>query len=559
MVAGAPHPFTLEIGNDNEYGRIDGCQLDGECKNKEEEEDLPKEELEDEKTNEEQTRGGLKKEHELGQSRVQGIARFFDANLPKVRGSRVKAIFLSPLRISKAEKISLARRNSVDDLMDTSFPCLADPRRCSDAEGDAQSDHSGPDKKTKNSYVEQPGSHESCRGVQSSTLNSRRANGKNHDRDGKQFSDTRTKDDKFHRNLDRSTTDGDHLALEYDNLHITLYLDHTYDIQMKNVRSLWNMGLQLFHKHLSLRTKVEHETVTGLLRLIEKKRMGESSDRTLLNHLLMIFFTLCIYAENFEKPFLEGMTEFYASKGVRYMQQLDVPNYLKHVEARQHKEHEHCMPYVDGSTRKSLVATAEKQLLDHHTHAIMEKGSIALMDENRNALELLQQALSTYIKTTGHGIVMDKVKGKDMISSLLDLKASLNTIWEEKFFNNEVSTCFLSSTLQCLLALYVFRERYVYPTICIHGDLSLKIEQLFVERCESMLSDQDTSKPPHAIFNVLYGERPNFSKVCGKEGNSLAVSRFVVLKKGRTPLTSLQKQHSPANQCVQYLTQQTDI
>eukprot|EP01018_Ginkgo_biloba_P018331 Gb_16688 [translate_table: standard] len=204
---------------------------------------------------EEKTRGGLEKEHELGQSRVRGVAqRVSDgndivkkdlgyrqpfvaatsssskvscslknlANFPEVRGSPVESVSSSPLRISKVEKISLARRNSVgvDDLMDTSFPCLASPRRCSDAEGDAQSDHSGPDGKTKTSCFEQPGSHESWRGVQSSVLNSGRANGENHDRDGKQFSDTKTINEKFHRKLDRSSTDGDHLAPEYDNLQL---------------------------------------------------------------------------------------------------------------------------------------------------------------------------------------------------------------------------------------------------------------------------------------------------------------------------------------------------
>eukprot|EP01018_Ginkgo_biloba_P001641 Gb_19898 [translate_table: standard] len=352
--------------------RINGSQLDGECKNKEEEEDLPKKELEDEKPNEEQTRGGLEKEHELGQSRVQGIARVSD---------------------------------EVDDLMATSFPCLASPRRCFDGERDAQSDHSRSDKKTKKSRVEQPRSHESCRGVQSSSLNFGRANGENYDRDGKQFIGS------------------------------------------------W------------------------------------------IGALLM------------------GTTKFYASKGVRYMQQLDVPDYLKHAEARRHKEHDHCILYMDGSSRKSLVATTEKQLLDRHTHAIMEKGSVVLMDENRNALELLQQALSTYIKITGHGIVMDKVKDKDTISSLLDLKLTLIQYGKKGFSTRG--------------------ERYVYPTICIHGDFSLEMEPLFAKRCESMLSDQDTSEPPHTIFNVLYGERPNFSKVCGKGGNHLAVSRFVVPKKGR--------------------------
>ncbi|XP_039063086.1 cullin-4-like [Hibiscus syriacus] len=101
---------------------------------------------------------------------------------------------------------------------------------------------------------------------------------------------------------------------------IALYLDRTYVKQNPNVRSLWDMGLQLFHKHLSLAPEVEHKTVTGLLRMIESERLGEAVDRTLLNHLLKIFTALGIYSESFEKPFLECTSEFYAAERIKYMQ-----------------------------------------------------------------------------------------------------------------------------------------------------------------------------------------------------------------------------------------------
>jgi cullin-4 len=54
-----------------------------------------------------------------------------------------------------------------------------------------------------------------------------------------------------------------------------------------------------------------------------------------------------------------------------------------------------------------------------------------------SALESLRQALSAYIRRTGQGIVMDEEKDKDMVSSLLEFKASLDTIWEESFSKNE--------------------------------------------------------------------------------------------------------------------------
>jgi hypothetical protein len=43
------------------------------------------------------------------------------------------------------------------------------------------------------------------------------------------------------------------------------------------------------------------------------------------------------------------------------------------MQNRLHEENERCLLYLDGSTRKLLVATAEKQLLSRHTAAILEK------------------------------------------------------------------------------------------------------------------------------------------------------------------------------------------
>ncbi|XP_022898842.1 cullin-4-like isoform X2 [Olea europaea var. sylvestris] len=248
---------------------------------------------------------------------------------------------------------------------------------------------------------------------------------------------------------------------------IALYLDRTYVKQTPNVQSLWDMGLQLFCKHLSLASKVEHKTVFGLLNMIESERLGEAAERTLLNHLLNMFTALGIYPESFEKPFLERTSEFYAAEGVKYMQQSDVPDYLKHVEIRLQEEHERCLIYLDSSTRKLLVATVESQLLERYISAILDKGFTMLMDGKRiedlqrmyllfsrvNALESIRQALSLYIRGTGHVIVMDEEKEKDMVSSLLEFKANLDRIWEESFFKNEVFGNTIKESFEYLINL----------------------------------------------------------------------------------------------------------
>jgi hypothetical protein len=45
-----------------------------------------------------------------------------------------------------------------------------------------------------------------------------------------------------------------------------------------------------------------------------------------------MFTALGIYTESFEKLFLECTSEFYTTEGIKYMQQSDIPDYLKHVE-----------------------------------------------------------------------------------------------------------------------------------------------------------------------------------------------------------------------------------
>ncbi|KAI3740107.1 hypothetical protein L2E82_30525 [Cichorium intybus] len=248
---------------------------------------------------------------------------------------------------------------------------------------------------------------------------------------------------------------------------IALYLDRTFVKQTPSVRSLWDMGLQLFRKHLSLASEVEHKTVFALLKMIESERLGEAIDRTLINHVLKMFTALGIYSESFEKPFLECTSEFYAAEGVKYMQHSDVADYLKHVEIRLQEEHERCVMYLDGITRKLLVETAEKQLLKQHISAILDKGFMMLMDGNRiedvgrmyalfcrvSGVESLRQALGSYIRKTGHAIVQDEEKDKDMVSSLLHFKSCLDTIWDRSFSKNEPFSNTIKDAFQHLINL----------------------------------------------------------------------------------------------------------
>lgn len=46
------------------------------------------------------------------------------------------------------------------------------------------------------------------------------------------------------------------------------------------------------------------------------------------------------------------------------------------VQMRLQEENERCLIYLDASTRKPLVATAERQLLERHINAILDKVAV---------------------------------------------------------------------------------------------------------------------------------------------------------------------------------------
>lgn len=70
-----------------------------------------------------------------------------------------------------------------------------------------------------------------------------------------------------------------------------------------------------------------------------------------------------------------------------------------------------------------------------------------------NALELLRQALSSYIRGTGQSVIMDEEKDKDLVPYLLDFKASLDMIWEESFAKNEAFSNTIKDSFEHLINL----------------------------------------------------------------------------------------------------------
>ena len=59
------------------------------------------------------------------------------------------------------------------------------------------------------------------------------------------------------------------------------------------------------------------------------------------------------------------------------------------MQIRLHEEHERSLLYLDASTRKPLIATAERQLLERHMSAILDKVVIMVSFFNSSFSHLL--------------------------------------------------------------------------------------------------------------------------------------------------------------------------
>ena len=237
---------------------------------------------------------------------------------------------------------------------------------------------------------------------------------------------------------------------------IFLVLDRKWVIPNSRV-VIWEMGLQQFRKFLCQYGEVQQKGVEGLLRLLEKDRLGEQVERMRLKSLLRMLCDLRIYVDVFEAQFLEATEQFYRAEGNERLAELSTAEYLKHAEGRLQSEAERVTNYLDaGSTRKPLIAIVEERLLRDHIVSVLEKGFDSLVSSHCVAdlrrlytllgrvggLERLRAAFSSYIKRAGMEIVNAPDDGAlaMMVEELLSFKAKMDEVLAVAFEGSESFT-----------------------------------------------------------------------------------------------------------------------
>lgn len=79
-----------------------------------------------------------------------------------------------------------------------------------------------------------------------------------------------------------------------------------------------------------------------------------------------------VYVEDFEKPFLEVSSEFYALESQHFLLENDAAVYLKKVERRLKEEEQRVDNYLDPSTKEKIQRIVERELIYNRMRRVLE-------------------------------------------------------------------------------------------------------------------------------------------------------------------------------------------
>jgi cullin-4 len=232
---------------------------------------------------------------------------------------------------------------------------------------------------------------------------------------------------------------------------IFLYLDRTFVLQNAHLKSIFDMGLDLFRQQIEKCPTTERTLSSGLVQMIHQERKGEHVDRKVLKSLLKMLLSLGLYLKHFESEFLKETQQFYQQEGTEKMRDMPVLDYLVHCENRLREEEGRCTEYLDSFTFNPLMKIIEECLLKKHMHEILEKGFATFMDQLKLAdlkrlytlcdrvgnLDSLRDALSNYVKQRAGDYVTDEKNDPQMVQNLIRLKSNMDKVLEECFDNKD--------------------------------------------------------------------------------------------------------------------------
>ena len=264
---------------------------------------------------------------------------------------------------------------------------------------------------------------------------------------------------------------------------ILMYMDRTYVVQQgKTV--VHELGLELW-RDVVVRAPNTHSWLQQtMLDNIRRERQGEVIDRGLMKSIVQMLMDLglCVYQEDFERPFLDDATMFYISEATAYMSECDCPEYLRKAQRRLEEELERCSSYLDKSTEVKIAGVVEHEMLEKHMQTLVDMENSGLVSmlladkyedlarmyrlfkRTAGGLATMRKVMLEHLRSSGKVLVNDPELCKSPVAFVerpLAKKAKYDTLITRAFDNEKSFATTLNSAFEHFINLNARSPEYI--------------------------------------------------------------------------------------------------
>ncbi|CAF0923855.1 unnamed protein product [Didymodactylos carnosus] len=254
---------------------------------------------------------------------------------------------------------------------------------------------------------------------------------------------------------------------------ILMYMDRVY-VSGQKLEPVYNLGLVIFRDNVARYPPIRDHLKQALLEMVAKERRGEVVEKSAVKNACQMLMSLgidsrCVYAEDFETPFLLQSAEFYRLESQKLLAENSASVYIRKVAARISEEAERAVHYLDKSTEERIIRVLEDELITKHIKTIVDmenSGVYHMLKHNKyedlatmyklfervpNGHQTVADCMSNFLREQGKALVTENGdEGKSAITyvqSLLDLKDNFdhflkNAFNEDRMFKKRINSDF---------------------------------------------------------------------------------------------------------------------
>ena len=208
------------------------------------------------------------------------------------------------------------------------------------------------------------------------------------------------------REWDRYTT-----AAKFIN-HLFRYLNRHWvkremDEGKKDVYDVYTLHLVQWREELF--SKVHHNVMSAVLKMVEKQRNGETIEQAQIKNVVDSFVslgldeadstksTLDVYRYHFERPFLEATTKYYENESKQFVAENSIVEYMKKAEHRLEEEKGRVGLYLHPDIMNPLMKACLAVLVTGHSLLLRDEFQVLLDNDRQEDLARMYRLLSRIV------------------------------------------------------------------------------------------------------------------------------------------------------------------